>query len=259
MNIRYVVAGALAACLPAHAVTITFEDLSPGIAYAGPGGGTYEDGSNLSGSFTSGPLTLPNSYSSTYGSWSQWSYSTTTDSTTPGFLNQFSAYAGSGAAGSSTYVVAYGGGATIPIPSGYHIDSLQITNTTYTGLSMLNGDFFAKAFGGTTGEDPDFFTVTFTGNLGGSPIGSVDFALADFTFTDNSIDYIVAQWTELDLSSLAGADELVLTYASSDVGAYGINTPLYVAIDDVVLNAVPEPAVLLLGSLAPFALLRRRR
>ncbi|MBB5352721.1 hypothetical protein HNR46_002969 [Haloferula luteola] len=253
---RIVAAAALLASLPALAVTVTFEDLTPSTAYAG--GGAYENGSALAGSFTSGPLTLTNNYNSSWGSWSGWAFSTTTDITTPGYDNQFSAFAGSGAAGSATYAIAYND-STIAIPSGYQIASLNLTNTTYAALSMRDGDAFAKQFGGTSGDDPDLFQVVFTGYLSGSSIGTVTFDLANYTFSDPSLDYLVADWMEVDLSSLAAADEISITFTSTDVGAWGINTPTYLAVDNIVLNAVPEPSILLLGALAPVALLRRRR
>lgn len=256
MILRHLLSGALLACPAAHGVTVTFENLSPTIPHTN--GGSYEDGANLSGSFSSGPLTLPNAYDS--GFWSGWSYSTITDNTTPGFTNQFSAFPGSGSGGSSTYVVGYGyGGPTIPIPAGYMISSVDVANTTYAALSMRDGDMFAKKFGGAGGDDPDFFRLTFTGYAGGGAIGSVTVDLADFTFADNSLDYILDGWLQVDLSPLAAAEELELSFASSDIGTFGINTPLYVAMDNVVLAPVPEPAAGMLAALGALAVLRRRR
>ena len=39
------------------------------------------------------------------------------------------------------------------------------TNTTYTALSMLNGDGFAKQFGGASGTDADWYNITIEGLL----------------------------------------------------------------------------------------------
>ncbi len=256
MKHRFLTLAAFVASPLAHGATVTFEDLSPGIPYAG--GGSYENGANLSGSFTSGPLTLSNSYNATWGSWSGWSYSTTTDDTTAGFDNQYSAFPGSGAGGSATYAIAYAD-AAIEIPTGYSIGSLAIANTTYAALSMRDGDAFSKQFGGPSGDDPDLFQITFTGYLAGNPIGSVTADLADFTFADNSQDYILGDWLQVDLSSLSSADLVRFSYSSTDVGDWGINTPTYIAVDSIVLTAVPEPSALLLAALAPLAVLRRRR
>ncbi|WP_286747172.1 DUF4465 domain-containing protein, partial [Aquabacterium sp. UBA2148] len=50
-------------------------------------------------SFTSGAATFSHDFTDWGGGccWSGWTYSNQTDTTTPGFENQFSAYAGSGA------------------------------------------------------------------------------------------------------------------------------------------------------------------
>lgn len=258
MTPRILLGLALAAWPLAHGVTVTFEDLTPTTPYAG--GGTYENGENLSGSFTSGPLTLPNGFvdAGSYTYWNDWSYSTTTDTTTPGYENQYSAFPGSGADGSLTYAIA-ATATNIPIPSGFEIVSLQVTNSTYAALSMRDGDAFAKKFGGVDGNDPDLFQVVFTGFNGTTNLGSVSVALADFTFGDNGLDYILDNWLEVDLSSLSAADRLEVSFTSTDTAPWGLNTPTYVAIDNVVLNAVPEPSTLVLTLVAPLALLRRRR
>ena len=128
--------------------TIGFEDVGAGLV---PDSAWY--GADGSGGFTSGTVGFNNGYTDWGGgsySWFGWAYSNKTDTTTPGFGNQFSAYAGSGAGNSATYGVAYGGfggGPEIHIPAGYYLTSAMITNTTYAALSMLNGDPFTKKFG----------------------------------------------------------------------------------------------------------------
>ena len=75
-----------------------------------------------------------------------------TDTTTPGYDNQFSAITGDGADGSATYAVAYTTGFTAASQAEFStpatVSGVYITNTTYAALSMLNGDAFAKKFGG---------------------------------------------------------------------------------------------------------------
>ena len=121
---------------------------------------------------------------------------------------------------------------------------------------MRDGDGFAKKFGGVDGTESDFFRLTIHGYAGGLSTGTVDFYLADFRFGNSGQDYIVDEWTFVDFSALGSVDELRFSFASSDVGAFGINTPLYFAMDDFL--AVPEPSTLL-ASLAGFGLLLRRR
>jgi hypothetical protein len=199
---------------------------------------------------------------STQFGWSGFAYSNQTDATTPGFANQHSAIAGGGAGGSATYGVAYFSAfdppPTVTLASGTTVQSVSLTNTTYAYLSMRDGDPFAKKFGGASGNDPDYLKLTITGlDASDATVGSVDFYLADFRFTDNAQDYIVSAWQSVDLSALAAARKLTFSFDSSDVGPFGINTPTYVALDNLV--AVPEPASLGLLGVAVLATLQRRR
>ena len=108
----------------------------------------------------------------------------------------------------------YGTGGAINLPSGTSPVSFEVTNTTYSYLSMTLGDGFAKQF--TTG---DFFELKIFGCSGlngtGTQVGEVDFFLANYT-SANSLPVDV--WTLVNLSPLAGSQSLTFDYASSDVG-----------------------------------------
>ncbi|MBN1554398.1 MAG: DUF4465 domain-containing protein [Phycisphaerae bacterium] len=217
--------------------------------------------------FTSGDWYFPHN-DGTY-SWDGFVYSNETDTTTAGYTNQFSAITGGGVGGSENYGVSciplnWMGGTYDPIPrtisamdAAYDatLDGFYVTNTTYAYLSMLNGDSVAKKFGGTTGDDPDYFKLIIKGidAMGEYTASTVDFYLADFRFTDNSQDYIINEWTWVDTSGLGDVIGLEFSLDSSDSGAYGINTPTYFAMD------VPEPATMSLLAIGAMALLRRRR
>jgi hypothetical protein len=121
------------------------------------------------------------------------------------------------------------------------------TNTTYAALSMLNGDAFAKKFGGVSGTDADWFNITIEGLLGGAVIGNQVFYLADYRFADSADDYVIDQWTWVDLSGFGLVDELRFSFDSSDLGTFGINTPTYAAMDFLV--SVPEPNTALMFAL----------
>ena len=206
---------------------------------------SFNNGSDGNGSFTSNGLVFNNDFNSDFGSWSGWAYSNTTDSETVGFQNQYSVYSSSshssGANGSSTYAVASAYGANPPrmtrdVNDGSGFKDLAINNTTYAALSMLQGDAFAKKFGGEDGTDPDFFLLTIEGfDADESSTGIVEYYLADYRFEDDSLDYIVDSWTTVDVSSLGEATSLSFSLSSSDVGDFGMNTPAYFAIDDIVL------------------------
>ncbi|MBX9652675.1 DUF4465 domain-containing protein [bacterium] len=249
----------LASSLSIHAAPIDFEDvpLAPNSFY---------NGSDNTGGFTSGTGFFNNTYTDFGGGftgWTGWSVSSVTDPTTPGFGNQYAAYPGSGSGGSSNYGVLFASPwdeAFITFSGGELLKSIDISNTTYAALSMKDGDAFAKKFGGITGNDPDYFGWTITGtDASNQVIGSIDVYLADYRFANNSLDYIVSQWITVDLSTLANAVRLDFTPFSSDIGQFGINTPTYLAADNVVF--VPEVSTLALcgvGSLISLALVLKR-
>jgi hypothetical protein len=212
---------------------------------------------NNSGGFTSGGQYFNNTYNSAFGGyWNGFSVSSTTDTTTPGYTNQYSAITGSGN-GSAYYAVLY--------PTAYVnltgiVQSIDLTNTTYAYLSMLNGDSFESAF--TKGS---FFDVVITGYSGlnntGTQTGSVTYFLADYT-SDTSTP--VNTWNTVNLTSLGSAESLGFSFQSSATGEFGINTPEYVAVDNLVTllpSSVSEPSswLLCLTGIGIGALVRRLR
>lgn len=248
---------------------INFNDVnlsSPAVqSYGGPGGGVFYNGSDEAGGFAAGGAHFNNSFVDFGGgftAWQGWAWSTTTDTTTSGFGNQYSAYSG-GAYSGNAYGVSYAAENTsvITLPSGWHQpQSVRITNTTYAALDMLNGSAFSKQFGGPSGNDPDWLLLTITGRDGGGTItGALDFYLADYRFTDNSLNYIIDQWELVNLTSLgANVATLTFTMASSDMGDFGMNTPAYFAMDELVLVPEPSGAVWLLACITlSFAGFRR--
>ncbi|RZW14798.1 MAG: DUF4465 domain-containing protein [Desulfobulbaceae bacterium] len=199
---------------------------------------TFNNGSDGEGGFHSGDVFLPNEYDDAFGAWRGWAISTKRDTITSGFSNQYSAIDGKGASGTDTYAVGYAfDPITIHIASvsgPQIVDGLHLSNSTYTYLSLLNGDAFSKRFGGASGDEPDYLLITFKyyvdGTLGAD---SINFYLADFRAEDNSSDYIIDGWTYLDLGSFGTIDSLRCTMSSTDVGAFGINTPTFFCIDRV--------------------------
>lgn len=252
----------------ANAAVCTFDDNPL------PASSHYGGANSGSTGFTSGDAYFAHTDSSY--AWNGWIYSNETDTTTPGHLNQFSAITGEGVNGSNNYAISYimldwmGSPPSYvptyePIPEiisfgavtgeDYNtaISGAYFTNTTYSYLSMTNGDQFAKKFGGETGDDKDWFKIIIKGiKDDGTYTDSIDFYLADFRFDDNSLDYIVDEWTWVDLTGLGSVIGLEFSVDSSDKSAYGINTPNYFAIDDLNGQApVPTPvpgAIWLLAS-----------
>lgn len=216
--------------------TSTFEDFNLPID-------SSLNGSDGSGGFNNGNVFLPNEFTDTgtFTFWSGWSISTTTDVTTPGFTNEFSAITGGGFDGSTHYATSFISGNSIielkGAAKGGTVGGLYVSNATYPFLSMRDGDSFAKKFGGVDGNDPDFLLLTIKARTDGQlSADSVDFYLADYRDTGNNNDYIIADWTFVDLSALGNADELVFTMSGSDVGQFGLNTPAYFCIDNLITN-----------------------
>ncbi len=241
--------------LPAAAQVVTFEDLGLGV---------NTNRENLTPGFASGGAAFANRWTDggAYTSWNGFAQSTRTDTTTPGWTNQFSSFSGNGAAGSATYAVGYDSGSagvemTIAFATDVQVDGLYVNNTTYTALSIRDGDAFTSPF-----AEGDWYRLTLRGfDASDVALGAADFYLADYRSAVPAERYIVSDWTLVDLSSLgATVRRLELTLDSSDVGPWGINTPTYVAVDNVQYT-VPEPgaAGLLLGGLGGMWLFVRRR
>ncbi len=188
------------------------------------------------GFFESGNVRFPCAWDTTYGYWSKgFAPSSKTDKTTAGSGNLYSASTGGGY-NSPTYAIGKGGAGLklIGNAAGKPVNGFYVTNTTYANLSMQNGDQFAKKFGGTSGNDPDFFLLTVKGFNNGVPKpDSVNFYLADFRFNDNAQDYILDTWAWIDLKSIGDVDSLVFRLTSSDEGQFGMNTPSFFAFDNL--------------------------
>ena len=107
----------------------------------------------------------------------------------------------------------------------------------YHSGSVPEGDAFAKRFGGEDGTDPDFLSLTIK-EFGDRNVfnDSIVIYLADYRFDDSSSDFILDTWEFVDLSQFENVDTLSFTMQSSDVGAFGINTPRYFCIDNFVTS-----------------------
>lgn len=205
--------------------------------------GTFYNGSNGTptvtsvNTFTSGNCVFPNKWNGSFGGYweSGWAYSNMKDSTTSGSGNQYSARTAVGYTNSTIYAIGKGGSKLKfnAAAQGKQMAGFYVTNSTYAYLSMKNGDMFAKKFGGTSGNDPDWFKLKVQKYLGGTLVNdSVTFYLADFRFSNNTQDYIVKAWQYVDLMPLGNADSLLFTLSSSDVGGFGMNTPSYFCLDN---------------------------
>lgn len=178
-------------------------------------------------------------YDQTWGDyWSSgFSYSNMTDNVTPDYTNDHSSITGDGNGGSAQYNVYYGDSAVVRLKGkaiGQPVSGFYVANTTFAYYSMLNGDFVAKKFGGAMGTDSDWFSIKVYGYKNNvRTTDSVEFFLADFR-TPGAVaaDTIYEGWRWVNLLPLGEVDSLIFYPSSSDVGAFGINTPKYFCMDD---------------------------
>lgn len=192
---------------------------------------------------------FPCTYDTAFGgSWlGGFSYSNMVDSVNLDYLNDHSAIMAVGHDSSTGYAVCFMGYAEPPYiklvdtsSAGDSVLGFYITNTTYGYKTVRDGYFSATAFGGVSGDDPDWFKLVIYGyNNGVIKPDSVEFYLADYRFINNADDYIVKDWTWVDLTSLGGVDSLTFAMSSSDTNQFGMLTPAYFAMDDFTAKQLP--------------------
>jgi hypothetical protein len=174
--------------------------------------------------FTNGDAFFSCFYDTSFGGfWSSgFAYSNMTDSVTSGFTNQYSAKAAKGYGGSAKYAAVTTGGGSIKVHLvgsgiGKAVAGFYVCNSTYAYNSMKNGDAFAKKFGGTSGNDSDWFKLTVVGYHNGAVTANhVDFYLADYR---SATKYIIK-----------------FSLSSSDTSTFGMNTPAFFCMDNFTVN-----------------------
>lgn len=174
--------------------------------------------------------------------WTGWSMSRLKDSISIDYdTNDCAAFPAIGGNNSNIYAVAYYNAYD---PTYNHIVlknnpsllvTFQITNTTIVYRSLQNGDAFAKKFGGPSGNDPDFLSVIFYYWKNNILLDSNTVYLADYRDSINTNDYIVKNWIQVNLPNPTYTDSITYIMKSSDTSAWGINTPSYFCIDNIML------------------------
>ena len=164
------------------------------------------------------------------------------DMITEGLPNQCSVYykdaatGFGGYGGSQTFAVANADG-QISFDDGITectFDHFWVTNSTYTALSMMNGDMFAKQF---SYDDKDWLKLIIAAfTKDDEPTGTtIELYLADFrTATSPGI---LTEWTMVNLTPLGNNVHTVkFDLQSSDVGDWGMNTPAYFCFDNLAVK-----------------------
>jgi hypothetical protein len=198
---------------------VDFEDLTVGAK-------GYVDSMGVTNQFDSKNFLFQSVYTGYFSK--GFAISTKIDTVTAGYSNIYSVFAGVGGANSKTFAIG-ANGAKITCPAKKPaFTTVDITNTTYAGLSMKNGDNFAKKF-----AKGDFFKLVIKGYSVGAVKDSVIVYLADFRSDNANEHFIQKAWKTVDISKLSNTDSLIFKLSSSDNGIYGMNTPGYFAIDNL--------------------------
>lgn len=147
------------------------------------------------------------------------------------FANQYAVYNDSAASGDSFllyYYDAYNEPCDIRIKSGARLADVKLNLTTYTYASITNEDIndFARAF-----TDGDYLKVVFTAMKGNDVIGVAECYVVDFRDGKREM---ATSWNSYSLADLGeGYNRVRVTIETTDVGEWGANTPLYIAMDDL--------------------------
>ena len=171
------------------------------------------------------------------GYWGGFTASNRTDLNQSGLDAQYTAATGCGYDGSTQYAVAYTMGVQTDVYAAdgqsHTVTGCYVTNDLWTYQDILQGGYGEPPYGGTTGNDPDWFKVTATGrNASGQTVGTLDFYLADYRFSNNEEDYVLNTWEWFDLSPLGNVATISFSLSSSRGSGYNMITPAYFCMDN---------------------------
>lgn len=209
--------------------TATFDDVTLG-------SNGYWQGESGDNEMFSGGWFFTNYYMPEYSFWGGFTASNHTDMSQSGLSAQYTAATGAGYDGSTQYGVAYCMGVQTDVYAAdgiaHTVTGCYVTNNLWAYQNMHDGDATATAFGGPTGNDPDWFKLTATGkNANGQTVGTAEFYLADYRFENND-DYILNTWEWFDLSTLGAVHTISFSLSSSKNNSGGMITPAYFCIEN---------------------------
>jgi hypothetical protein len=217
-------------------ITIDFSNLTLG-------NNSHWNGSDNSGKFVAtwgDTAAFLNGYTDdpTYPAWGGFAYSNQNDTSISGLDAQFDVYTTS-PSDRGTYAIGYYTIdfmtftpiiPTITFSKPVALQSADFALNVYAYKSMKYGDEYAKQF--TTG---DWCKITIKNvDSSGVATDSAEVYLADFR---NGKSSLVDGWTNVSLASLGTATKLTFEISSTDNGTYGMNTPAYFCLDNMVVCA----------------------
>ena len=147
------------------------------------------------------------------------------------FVNQYAVYNSAAASGESFmlfYYDAYNEPCDIRLKKDVTLSEVKLNLTTYTYASITNEAIndFARAF-----DEGDYLKVVFTSMKGNEVKGVEECYVVDFRDGKREM---ATDWNEYLLTNLGeGYNRVRVTIETTDVGEWGANTPLYIAMDDL--------------------------
>lgn len=184
---------------------------------------------------------------------SQWNLRSDRDGDAEGwwktYLNQLSVYntssvdganAGAGADGSNTFAILYGNAESsasfkFTVGAEYVVENIEICPTAYVYGIITEGNPFGNNPGCHLKDVNGWFKVMATGyDAMGNKTATVEKYLCDYR-SGVSVD-IATSWNSWSLTGLGAVNKVVFDFDGSDVGDYGLNTPAYLAIDNIVIS-----------------------
>ena len=172
-------------------------------------------------------------YNEEYAYWGGFAQSKVKDANAENgvFANQYAVYNDSAASGDSFLIYYYDSfnePCDIRLKRDVLLSDVKLNLTTYAYASITNEAIndFARAF-----IDGDYLKVIFTGMKGNDVTGVVECYVVDFRDGKREM---ATNWNTYSLSNL-GSDynRVRVTIETTDVGEWGANTPLYIALDDL--------------------------
>ena len=148
------------------------------------------------------------------------------------FANQYAVYNEAAASGDSFliyYYDSYNEPCDIVVKQqGVSLRDVMLNLTTYTYASITNEAIndFARVF-----VDGDYLKVVFTGMRDNEATGVVECYVVDYRDGKREM---TTEWIKFSLANLGeGYDRVSVTIETTDVGEWGANTPLYIAMDNL--------------------------
>ena len=178
-------------------------------------------------------LTFEHFYNEEFGYWGGFALTRKfdTDAANGLFENQYAVYNASASEGDGAliyYYDSYNEPCDIVLKDATMLTSVRLNLTTYTYASITDEDInsYARIF-----ADGDYLKVVFTAMSADETLDSVECYVVDYR---DGKRFVATNWDIYDLRSLGkGYDAVRVTIETTDVGEYGANTPLYIALDEL--------------------------